>query len=86
MSFKKALINIFAICMAISLFGGFVIFLMHIVGLFAGAEQGAAIMTLASSKVSDLLIRVSSIGVVIGLILIYLTKTHTLTYQSEKKQ
>jgi hypothetical protein len=85
MSFKKVLITIFAICMAISLFGGFTIFAMHIIGLIIGAEHGAAIMTFASSEISDLLIQVSSIGIVVGLILLYLTDTHTLTYHSEKK-
>ncbi len=86
MNLKKVLITIFAICMAISLFGGFAIFVLHIIGLVVGAEQGAAIMTFASSDIKDLLIQISSIGVVIGLILLYLTNAHTLTYHSEKKQ
>ena len=81
---KKNLNNIFAICMAISIFGGFIVFVIHVVGLLTGlmvgAEQGATLMVYASDKVTKFLIRASSIGVVIGMAMLYVTGQHALTY------
>lgn len=84
MNLRQVLTTVFAVCMSISIFGGFVVFVMHIAGILTGlmidAGQGANIMVFANEKVTKFLIQASSIGVIIGLVLIYITDKHTLTY------
>lgn len=84
MKIKQVLNNIFTVCMAISIFGGFMVFVIHVAGLLAGlvagAEQGATIMVFASDKITKFLIRASSIGVVVGMAMLYVTGQHALTY------
>lgn len=90
MKLRHLLTTLFAVCMAISIFGGFVVFVMHFLGLLtgiiSGAEQGAAIMVFASDKITNFLIRASSIGVITGLAMLYITHQHALTYTKAEDQ
>lgn len=50
MKLRGILTTVFAVCMSISLFGGFIVFVIHIAGIFTGlvadAGQGASMVCL----------------------------------------
>jgi hypothetical protein len=71
--------NIFSIIILISIIGSGFIFLLFLVSIIIGGEIGNAISLWIKNDFLNLLIRLTTIGVMGGFIKMYITKEHELT-------
>ncbi|MBC7087711.1 MAG: hypothetical protein H5T96_04365 [Tissierellales bacterium] len=71
--------NIFSIIILISIIGSGFIFLLFLVSIIIGGEIGNAISLWIKNDFLNLLIRLTTIGVMAGFIKMYITKEHELT-------
>jgi hypothetical protein len=86
MTFKKLFANVYSIFVGLSLFGGFVVFLFILAGFVVGGADGASIMAIARTNIIPRLYQLASIGVISGMILLYVTNDHDLTLAKKDKK
>lgn len=75
---KNIFVKIYGLAAGISLFGGIIIFLVLFVGLLLGGTKGESIMVLAN-YFEPILIKISSLAILIGLVILYIANDHGLT-------
>lgn len=78
-SISSILENIFSIIMLISIIGTAFVFLLFLLSIIIGGEIGNAISLWIKNDFLNILIRLATIGVMGGLIKMYITREHELT-------
>ena len=81
----KVLKTIFGYGIIISLFGGGLSFVGYLVALCIGGETATAICTFIYKEYIPIIVYISTCMVLLGLVIMYLTKDHALTAEKKAK-
>lgn len=81
-NFINLLYKLFFIAVILVTIGGFALFLAIIYGVIVGGDAGSAAIIFGQKKIAPLYEWIMGIGVFIGIISIYITKSHS--YKIEK--
>lgn len=80
---KENLLNIlksvFSIFILLSIFGGGFIFFIFLIGLIIGGDTGESLAVLASKTIMPYFIKMAAIGILSGLLSIYISREHHLS-------
>lgn len=71
--------SIFSIFILVAIFGGALIFLFFLLALVIGGEKGANLSIFASKSIMPYFIKAAAIGILAGLIELYLSRDHHLS-------
>jgi len=82
---EDVLKSIFSIFIMIAMAGGAIIFLMFFVAIIMGGKGGEALAVSASKIYLPYFIKSASIAVISGLLLFYISDSHALSLEIEKK-
>lgn len=83
---ENILKSVFSIFIMIAIAGGAVIFLMFLIGIIMGGKGGETLAVNASKIYLPYFIKSASIAVISGLILFYISDSHALSLEVEKKE
>jgi len=78
--------KLFFVACALVTLGGIVCFGMVVVGTIMGGEAGTALIKSAQSNVVPIYEWIMGIGVFIGIINVYITKSHSYKMESKKEK
>lgn len=81
-TFSKILEKTYSFITLLSMFVGFIVAIMFLIGIIAGGSFGESFSVFAGNLMTWA-IRLASLAVLTGIIHIYLKKNHTLTITSE---
>ena len=70
---------IFSITVLIALFGGGVVFILHLIALIIGGDMATSISVFATDGLMPYFIRIATVGILSGLITFYISKEHHLS-------
>lgn len=73
----------FLACILVTL-GGLVLFVLVLVGTIAGGEGGSSLILLGQKKIVPIYEWIMGVGVLLGIISMYISKTYA--YKMEKKE
>lgn len=85
MDIKNLLKNLYGLAVSMSLFGGIIVFIILLVGIIVGGNQGESIM-LSVNHLVPILIKLAAIAIIIGVVIMYITNNHSLTLKKEKTE
>lgn len=83
--FENLLRSIFSFFIMIAIAGGVITFLLFVVALIMGGDAGGQLAVNTNKVYLPYFIKAASIGVISGLILFYISNTHTLSLSAEKE-
>lgn len=85
-SIENILRSIFSICIMISLAGGAIAFVIFIIAITIGGDMGSQLAINTKDIYIPYFIKAATIAVISGLIVFYISGSHTLSLKEEKKK